>query len=103
MALCQKLAPGFKLRVLLAQVLFSDPEIMLLDEPTNNLDIYTIKWLEDVLNQRDCTMIIISHDRHFLNSVCTHMADLITGELRIVSQVTTTNTCLLQRKHVSVC
>ena len=64
-----EIAPGFKLRVLLAQVLFSDPEIMLLDEPTNNLDIYTIKWLEDVLNQRDCTMIIISHDRHFLNSV----------------------------------
>ncbi|MGB1293296.1 MAG: ATP-binding cassette domain-containing protein, partial [Pseudoalteromonas sp.] len=58
-----EIAPGFKLRVLLAQVLFSDPDIMLLDEPTNNLDIYTIKWLEDVLNQRDCTMIIISHDR----------------------------------------
>ena len=67
-----EIAPGFKLRVLLAQVLFSDPDIMLLDEPTNNPDIYTIKWLEDVLNQRDCTMIIISHDRHFLNSVCTH-------------------------------
>jgi ATPase subunit of ABC transporter with duplicated ATPase domains len=78
-----EIAPGFKLRVLLAQVLFSDPDIMLLDEPTNNLDIYTIKWLEDVLNQRDCTMIIISHDRHFLNSVCTHMADIDYGELRI--------------------
>ncbi len=78
-----EIAPGFKLRVLLAQVLFSDPDIMLLDEPTNNLDIYTIKWLEDVLNQRDCTMIIISHDRHFLNSVCTHMADIDYGELRV--------------------
>ena len=78
-----EVAPGLKLRVLLAQVLFSDPDIMLLDEPTNNLDINTIRWLEGVLNQRDCTMIIISHDRHFLNSVCTHMADLDYGELRV--------------------
>jgi ATPase subunit of ABC transporter with duplicated ATPase domains len=69
-------APGWKLRVLLAQALFADPDIMLLDEPTNNLDINTIRWLEDVLNDRKSTMIIISHDRHFLNSVCTHMADL---------------------------
>ena len=78
-----EIAPGWKLRVLLAQVLFSEPDIMLLDEPTNNLDINTIRWLEGVLNQRDCTMIIISHDRHFLNSVCTHMADLDYGELRV--------------------
>ena len=63
-------APGWKLRVLLAQALFADPDIMLLDEPTNNLDINAIRWLEGVLNQRECTMIIISHDRHFLNSVC---------------------------------
>ncbi|MGZ5050250.1 MAG: ABC-F family ATPase [Methylobacter sp.] len=76
-------APGWKLRVLLAQALFSNPDIMLLDEPTNNLDINTIRWLEDTLNQRDCTMIIISHDRHFLNSVCTHMADMDYGELRV--------------------
>ncbi len=76
-------APGWKLRVLLAQVLFSAPDIMLLDEPTNNLDINTIRWLETVLNERNCTMIIISHDRHFLNSVCTHMADLDYRELRI--------------------
>jgi ATPase subunit of ABC transporter with duplicated ATPase domains len=76
-------APGWKLRVLLAQALFSNPDIMLLDEPTNNLDINTIRWLEDILNQRDCTMIIISHDRHFLNSVCTHMADMDYGELRV--------------------
>ena len=81
--LMSEVAPGWKLRVLLAQVLFAEPDIMLLDEPTNNLDIYTIKWLEDILNQRDCTMIIISHDRHFLNSVCTHMADIDYGELRI--------------------
>ena len=78
-----EVAPGWKLRVLLAQVLFSDPDIMLLDEPTNNLDINTIRWLEEVLNERNCTMIIISHDRHFLNSVCTHMADLDYGELRL--------------------
>ncbi|WP_026291912.1 ABC-F family ATPase [Marinobacterium rhizophilum] len=78
-----EIAPGWKLRVLLAQVLFSDPDIMLLDEPTNNLDINTIRWLETVLNERNCTMIIISHDRHFLNSVCTHMADLDYGELRL--------------------
>lgn len=81
--LMSEVAPGWKLRVLLAQVLFSDPDIMLLDEPTNNLDINTIRWLEDILNERQCTMIIISHDRHFLNSVCTHMADLDYGELRL--------------------
>jgi len=78
-----EVAPGWKLRVLLAQVLFSEPDIMLLDEPTNNLDINAIRWLEGVLNERNCTMIIISHDRHFLNSVCTHMADLDYGEIRV--------------------
>ncbi|WP_041713575.1 ABC-F family ATPase [Paraglaciecola sp. T6c] len=78
-----EIAPGWKLRVLLAQVIFSDPDIMLLDEPTNNLDINTIRWLEGVLNERNCSMIIISHDRHFLNSVCTHMADLDYGEIRL--------------------
>jgi ATPase subunit of ABC transporter with duplicated ATPase domains len=78
-----EVAPGWKLRVLLAQALFSEPDIMLLDEPTNNLDINTIGWLEGILNERNCTMIIISHDRHFLNSVCTHMADLDFGELRV--------------------
>ncbi|HHS83502.1 MAG TPA: ABC-F family ATPase [Gammaproteobacteria bacterium] len=77
------IAPGWKLRVLLAQALFANPDIMLLDEPTNNLDINTIRWLEGVLNERNSTMVIISHDRHFLNSVCTHMADLDFGELRI--------------------
>jgi ATPase subunit of ABC transporter with duplicated ATPase domains len=78
-----EVAPGWKLRVLLAQALFGDPDILLLDEPTNNLDINTIRWLEEMLNARNSTMIIISHDRHFLNSVCTHMADLDFGELRI--------------------
>jgi ATPase subunit of ABC transporter with duplicated ATPase domains len=79
----QQVAPGWKLRVLLAQALFANPDILLLDEPTNNLDIHTINWLTTVLNQRKSTMIIISHDRHFLNSVCTHMADIDYGDLRI--------------------
>ena len=78
-----EVAPGWKLRVLLAQALFSDPEVLLLDEPTNHLDINTIRWLESILTVRNSTMIIISHDRHFLNSVCTHMADLDYGELRL--------------------
>ncbi|MBU2738932.1 ABC-F family ATPase [Acidithiobacillus concretivorus] len=76
-------APGWKLRVLLAQALFADPDILLLDEPTNNLDIHTIQWLEELLSTIKSTIIIISHDRHFLNSVCTHMADLDYGELRV--------------------
>lgn len=79
----REVAPGWKLRVLLAQALFSRPDVLLLDEPTNNLDIHSIGWLESVLNQYDATMIIISHDRHFLNQVCTHMADLDYGQLKI--------------------
>jgi ATPase subunit of ABC transporter with duplicated ATPase domains len=78
-----EVAPGWKLRVLLAQVLFANPDIFLLDEPTNNLDINTIRWLEDVINARNATMIIISHDRHFLNQVCTHMADLDYRTLKV--------------------
>ncbi len=79
----REVAPGWKLRVLLAQALFANPDILLLDEPTNNLDINTIRWLEDVLNNRESTMIIISHDRHFLNAVCTHMADLDYGTITV--------------------
>jgi ATPase subunit of ABC transporter with duplicated ATPase domains len=78
-----EVAPGLKVRVLLAQALFADPDVLLLDEPTNNLDIHTIGWLSNQLNERKGTMIIISHDRHFLNQVCTHMADIDYGELRI--------------------
>jgi ATPase subunit of ABC transporter with duplicated ATPase domains len=77
------IAPGWKLRVLLAQALFSDPDILLLDEPTNNLDIKTVRWLEEYLVGSQSTMVIISHDRHFLNSVCTHMADLDYGKLSV--------------------
>ena len=79
----REVAPGWKLRVLLIQALFSNPDILLLDEPTNNLDIATIRWLENVINERNSTMIIISHDRHFLNQVCTHMADLDYGKISI--------------------
>jgi ATPase subunit of ABC transporter with duplicated ATPase domains len=79
----REVAPGLKLRVLLAQALFSKPDVLLLDEPTNNLDIHSIRWLERVLNDYDATMIIISHDRHFLNEVCTHIADLDYQHLKI--------------------
>ncbi len=79
----REVPPGLKLRVLLAQALFSNPDVLLLDEPTNNLDIHSIHWLESVLNQSNSTMIIISHDRHFLNQVCTHMADLDYQQLKI--------------------
>ncbi|MGA0806646.1 MAG: ABC-F family ATPase, partial [Pseudohongiellaceae bacterium] len=79
----RNIAPGWKLRVLLAQALFANPDVLLLDEPTNNLDINTIRWLEAILQQSNSTIIIISHDRHFLNEVCTHIADLDYGELRV--------------------
>ena len=81
--LMSEIAPGWKLRVLLAQALFSDPDVLLLDEPTNNLDINSIRWLEGVLSAKKSTMVIISHDRHFLNGVCTHMADLDYGALNV--------------------
>jgi ATPase subunit of ABC transporter with duplicated ATPase domains len=79
----REVAPGLKLRVLLAQALFSKPDVLLLDEPTNNLDIHSIRWLEEVLNDYDATMVIISHDRRFLNQVCTHMADLDYQQLKV--------------------
>ena len=81
--LMSAVAPGWKMRVLLAQAMFSNPDILLLDEPTNNLDIASIKWLEDTLMAKRSTMIIISHDRHFLNGVCTHMADLDYGSINV--------------------
>src|SRR5688572_19720807 len=67
---------GQKVRVLLAQALFGDPQALLLDEPTNHLDLDSIHWLEDFLVRYQGTLIVISHDRHFLNSVCTHIADI---------------------------
>ncbi len=79
----REVPPGLKLRVLLAQALFSQPDVLLLDEPTNNLDINSIRWLEGALNNYNATMVIISHDRHFLNQVCTHIADLDYQQLKV--------------------
>ncbi|MBU0485423.1 MAG: ATP-binding cassette domain-containing protein [Proteobacteria bacterium] len=72
-----------KVRVLLAQALFGNPDILLLDEPTNQLDIKTINWLEDFLSRFQNTVIIVSHDRHFLNQVCTHVADIDFGKIKV--------------------
>ena len=72
-----------KLRVLLAQALFGNPDILLLDEPTNQLDLKTITWLENYLSRFQNTVIIVSHDRHFLNQVCTHTADIDYGKIQI--------------------
>jgi ATPase subunit of ABC transporter with duplicated ATPase domains len=74
--LMKELDPGDKVKVLLAQALFGQPDILLLDEPTNHLDIYAIQWLENFLLDFPNTVIVVSHDRHFLNKVCTHMADI---------------------------
>jgi ATPase subunit of ABC transporter with duplicated ATPase domains len=71
-----ELQGGQKVRVLLAQALFGSPAALLLDEPTNHLDLDSIHWLEDFLNRYEGTLIVISHDRHFLNQVCTHIADI---------------------------
>lgn len=72
-----------KVKVLLAQALFGNPDILILDEPTNNLDIKTCEWLEDFLNEFDNIVIVVSHDRHFLNNVCTHICDVDFGKIKI--------------------
>ncbi len=72
----RELEGGQKVRVLLAQALFGNPDILLLDEPTNNLDLESIKWLEEFLYRFENTLIVVSHDRHFLNKICTHIADI---------------------------
>ncbi len=79
----QTLQGGFKLRVLLAQALFAHPDILLLDEPTNHLDLESIEWLVELLKRYEGTVIVISHDRFFLNQVCTHIADLDYHEIRM--------------------
>lgn len=78
-----ELSNSDKVKVLLAKALFGKPDILLLDEPTNGLDIQAITWLENFLINFDNTVIVVSHDRHFLNNVCTHMADLDFGKIKI--------------------
>ena len=79
----KELEGGDKVRVLLAQALFGNPDILLLDEPTNNLDLKSISWLEDFLYRFTNTVIVVSHDRHFLNQVCTHTADIDFGRITV--------------------
>lgn len=78
-----ELSGAEKVKVLLAQALFGNPDILLLDEPTNGLDLQAIKWLEDFLINFENTVIVVSHDRHFLNKVCTHIADVDFGKIEI--------------------
>ncbi|MGA9466825.1 MAG: ATP-binding cassette domain-containing protein [Exiguobacterium marinum] len=78
-----ELTGGEKVKVLLAQALFGKPDILLLDEPTNGLDLKAIQWLEEFLINFENTVIVVSHDRHFLNKVCTHMADLDFGKIQL--------------------
>ncbi|PAF41609.1 ATP-binding cassette domain-containing protein [Helicobacter sp. 11S03491-1] len=80
--LMKTLTGGDKFKILLAQVLFPKPDILLLDEPTNNLDLHSIAWLEENLKRHEGTMVVISHDRHFLNAVCTHILDMDFHTLR---------------------
>ena len=79
----KELSGGEKVKVLLAQALIGKPDVLLLDEPTNHLDIRAIQWLEDFLLKFENTVIVISHDRHFLNKVCTHMADVDYGKIQV--------------------
>jgi ATPase subunit of ABC transporter with duplicated ATPase domains len=78
-----ELEAGDKIKVLLAQALFGNPDILLLDEPTNNLDISAKNWLEDFLINFNNTVLVVSHDRHFLNTVCTHITDIDFGQINM--------------------
>ncbi|MBE6147610.1 MAG: ATP-binding cassette domain-containing protein [Firmicutes bacterium] len=82
-SIMKEIPAKLKVKVLLAQALFGNPDILLLDEPTNNLDIDAIKWLEEFLINYDNTVIVVSHDRHFLNKVCTHIADIDYGKIKL--------------------
>ena len=76
-----EIEPKIKVRVLLAQALFGNPDILIMDEPTNNLDFETINWLQNFLINYENTVIVVSHDRHFLDSVCTHISDIDFGKI----------------------
>ena len=92
-----ELQGGQKVRVLLCQALFGDPQALLLDEPTNYLDLDSINWLQDFLVRYNGTLITISHDRHFLNSVCTHIADI--DYETIITYTTVATTIWSSRRH----
>jgi ATPase subunit of ABC transporter with duplicated ATPase domains len=81
--LMKDISANLKVRVLLAQALFGNPDILLLDEPTNNLDVETIGWLENFLADYENIVLVVSHDRHFLDAVCTHVADVDRGKIKI--------------------
>ena len=81
--LMKDISANLKVRVLLAQALFGNPDILLLDEPTNNLDVETIAWLENFLADYQNIVLVVSHDRHFLDAVCTHVADVDKGKIKI--------------------
>ena len=82
------LDPSQKVRVLLAQTLFGNPDILLLDEPTNNLDVETVMWLENFLNNFKNIVIVVSHDRHFLDQVCTHIVDIDFSKVQLYDNFT---------------
>ena len=77
--------PKIKVRILLAQALFGNPDVLIMDEPTNDLDYETISWLEDFLANYENTVLVVSHDRHFLDAVCTHVADIDFGKINLFS------------------
>jgi ATPase subunit of ABC transporter with duplicated ATPase domains len=81
--LMKDISPAMKVRVLLVQALFGNPDILILDEPTNNLDVVTISWLENFLAEYENIVIVVSHDRHFLDAVCTHVADVDRQKIKI--------------------
>ncbi|MBQ6467500.1 MAG: ATP-binding cassette domain-containing protein [Clostridia bacterium] len=81
--LMAEISNDLKVKVLLAQALFGNPDILLMDEPTNHLDIEAVAWLEEFLNELESTVIVVSHDRHFLNAVCTHIVDIDFGKMEL--------------------
>ncbi len=83
--LMKELSGSEKVRVLLAQAIFGNPDVLLLDEPTNNLDVETILWLENFLSDFKNTVIVVSHDRHFIDAVCTHIADIDYNQINVFS------------------